>query len=352
MKKTIIPLLLLFFFSCSNTSFFRGPSSASSLDGTYLGYAKYGLGRKGPNKPAVRIYLQELEEERGSYNAVLLEYIDLKKMAPQYASSTYTPRLNKVIGYLNAITKKITAYRLSPLGNNKFEMRKLRAVNGKIIAANTTENSQLILSEKAPSGSPFQGAQITTSKDGESAPITFPFEGEEQEGRVGQHYSMAKLIYTKGDLDSTWRKKYLTGDYLAAYGKVDDKVLDLSSSNGKMRADFTINFKNGYDVKRKRTLHSTKRERIFTNRKSAYLKGPYTVTEPEDGMFLFEKMGEGATHSNSDYVINRIGLFIDVFDAQRSRNQDVVELVLLNNDDPEDFLMYYEHPENGEGDRE
>ena len=49
---------------------------------------------------------------------------------------------------------------------------------------------------------------------------------------------------------------------------------------------------------------------------------------------------------DTQHVTNRIGLFIDIFDATISRNEDVVELALVNPNNSRDFLMYYEHPDN------
>ena len=48
-------------------------------------------------------------------------------------------------------------------------------------------------------------------------------------------------------------------------------------------------------------------------------------------------------------VKDRIGLFIDILDATKALNQDVVKFTLINPEDLSDFLMYYEDPENGEG---
>ena len=45
-----------------------------------------------------------------------------------------------------------------------------------------------------------------------------------------------------------------------------------------------------------------------------------------------------------------MALFLDVFDASKTKlKQDVVELVFVDSKDTKDFLMYYEHPDNGEG---
>jgi hypothetical protein len=80
---------------------------------------------------------------------------------------------------------------------------------------------------------------------------------------------------------------------------------------------------------------------------SAFLKGEFTISEPRDGMFLYHSVN--ADNKTNDVVKNKIGLFIDVFDATKSLGQDVVELALIDSEKPADSLMYYEDPENGEG---
>ena len=74
---------------------------------------------------------------------------------------------------------------------------------------------------------------------------------------------------------------------------------------------------------------------MFTNPKSAFLKGVFSVSEPHDGMFLFSPIKTNKKTIN--IVKGRIGLFIDIFDATKSLKMDVVELALINPDDPEDF---------------
>lgn len=94
-------------------------------------------------------------------------------------------------------------------------------------------------------------------------------------------------------------------------------------------------------------LPKAERAKMFTNKQSAFLKGNFSVSEPRDGMFLFNTVK--ATKSTKAIVEGKIGLFIDIFDATKALGQDVVELCLINTDDPKDFLMYYEDPANGEG---
>jgi hypothetical protein len=360
----IILLLSLFWttISCTNLNVFRSPSSTINLSGTYLGSAKYKRGRKGVNRPAVRIYFKEIEGEEGSYHAVLLEYVDLIGMSPQFISSTVTPAANKVIGYLKNITRKVAAYKVIPTGHGTYEMIRL-SVSGNEVQAISNNNSTLVLDSNASAENPLSNAKIMISKSGEEAQIRFASPEDDERDRLGLQYGMASKIYKLASLKSTWRDNYLTGDYLAAYAKLDDKVLDLSRDNGQMRADFTINLEQGYyqkDIvkgwrtvgKKGELITGAARENIFTSRKSAYISGPFNVTKADEGIFVFEAMKDARPpHNDAHHVEGRIGLFIDIFDRS-AQGQDVVELILINPKDSEDFLMYYEHPDNGEGDSE
>jgi hypothetical protein len=156
----------------------------------------------------------------------------------------------------------------------------------------------------------------------------------------GIQYSIANATYTRVGLDSTWRKEFLPGPYLSAYARNNDEVLTLRKTRKGEYMNFILNPEMA-DKKPK------SREKMFTNKKSAFLKGNFESIEAADGMFLVKPME--ATAATVNVLNGRIGLFIDIFDATKALNQDVVELVFVNTEDPEDFLMYYEHPENGEG---
>ena len=109
-----------------------------------------------------------------------------------------------------------------------------------------------------------------------------------------------------------------------------------------MYADFLMKTYKGAQAQKRR-------ERIFTNKKSAYIHGRFKVTEPRDGMFIFKPLQiKGNNLVNERFVEGRIGVLIDIFDNS-AHGQDVVELIMVNTRKPTDFLMYYEHPDNGDG---
>lgn len=343
--------------SCAFNSGSRNPASnQKDLSGTILGIAEYQeesivpMYRAGKRsgtrkitrtkKRAARLYLQEIENEKGAYYGIVLEYVNLLKMAPKYVASNKLPRLSNRIGYLNQIAKRIVVYKVTPgAQQNVYEMRKLRYIDNQLKSNESEQPSLLILAEESHRDRhPLEGARITASPDGEPTEIKFPF--MDKRGLNGHQYALAKFTYNKVKLNSTWRMNFLPGVYLGAYGDVNDEVLDLISSGDDHSAVFKINENRSH-------LKPSKRERQFTNSKSAYLEGEYSVSMPGAGIFVFhavEKNQAGAKH-----VENKLGLFIDIFDATESLNQDVVELILVDSDHPEDFLMYYEHPDNGEG---
>ncbi len=344
MRKALITLSLIGLYSCSSFDPKRHPSSVGlQLNGDYLGVSQYKWGHQGPNKAASRIYLQEIENEPGSYHAVLLEYVNLLRMAPQYIAANKLPIASKAIGYLKHITEKIATYKVVPSLDKKgvYNMYELHVVNGTIEPKIVDNPRQLILHKNASEKAPLEGAIISSNgKDGQPKEIFFPMKDDKKDN--GVQYHLANFVYEKVGLESTWRKDYLPGPYLASYGRRDDIVLKMSIQGNEDYASFVLAPK--YKDKSPR-----KRKKMFTNPKSAFLKGDFSVSEPIDGMFLFKAIkSEKATDQE---VKARIGLFIDVFDATKALNQDVVEFTLINPEDPKDFLMYYEDPENGEGGR-
>lgn len=326
--------------SCSTPPVARKIASTErDLSGTYLGVSDYKVGRDGPNKAATRIYFHEIEGEKGSYNVVLLEYVNLFKIAPKYIISNKIPNLANKTGYLNSITQNISTYKATPTSKEGvLELRPLVVNGDRIEALQTAKPRILTLASGEDLASPLAGATISAAKETEPAEIFFPKDDDEKVN--GVQYAVAKLTYAKAKLDSTWRKNFLPGPYLSQYAKVDDVVLDLSSAGDNNIADFKIN-------EQSKKVSAAKRTKVFTSPKSAFLKGEFSVSEPLDGMFLFNAVN--SDESSKEIVQGRIGLFIDVFDATKSLNQDVVELALINPASPEDFLMYYEHPANGEG---
>lgn len=340
MKHMIFCSLMLILLSCSSAhKNSRNISSVNrDLSGTFLGVSDYTFGHKGPNKAATRIYLQEIEDEPGQYHAVLLEYVDLLRMAPDYIVSNKIPVVAKKIGFLNSITRKIAAYKVIPDDKDgTYKMWPLVVMGEKIVPNLDGQPRILTLSQESNLAHPLEGASISSVRKDEPQEIFFPKKDDEKIN--GVQYTLAKFTYAKAKLGSTWRKNFLPGPYLSQYARVDDVVLELSTAGDDQMAEFKIN--------RKEKGSDKKRAKVFTNKKSAFLKGKFNITEPLDGMFLFFPIQ--STDHTSFILKGRIGLFIDVFDATESLNQDVVELALIDSEQPEDFLMYYEHPDNGEG---
>lgn len=341
MKKIfLISLFILFATSCATNAPERKLASTNKdLTGTYLAVSDYKFGHKGPNKAASRIYFHPIENEQGSYHVVLLEYVNLLGMAPDYIISNKAPKLAKKKGFLNSITKKFIALKATPTDKEGvFEMWPLVVRDGQIVEKKEGKPRILTLSQDENLESPLAGATISPSLESDPQEIFFPTKDDDKIN--GLQYGIAKLTYNKAKLESTWRKNFLPGPYLSQYANVDDVVLNLAKSETENRADFVLNEAFAKTAKKKR-------EKIFTNKKSAFLKGEFSVSEPLDGMFVFNPTN--AETDSSEIVKNRIGLFVDIFDATKSLNQDVVELILVDSEKPEDFLMYYEHPHNGEG---
>jgi hypothetical protein len=336
MKKLGLVVLALALTSCSTVQQRTPASDLIDLEGTRLGQTDHKFFRRGADQAAVRIYVHPIENEPGSYSVVLFEYAPLMTIAPQYVASRNLPAANKVIGYLNKIGQRISAHKMVPTQQRGlYELYPLRVEGSAIIADFKAQPYVLKLANEIVPVDPLGGAKITLKGEDKTL-ISFPKDG----AITGAEYTLAKTAYEKAKLDSTWRKHYLKGAYLAAYGKLDDVVLKLSSPGGQDTATF-VNNNHLFKMSRKR------RAAIFTHPSSALIEGTYSVSEPMDGMFILQPAQEGLP--GAEHAVGRIGLFIDVFDATKSLNQDVVEVAFINPHDPEDFLMYYEHPENGEG---
>jgi hypothetical protein len=340
MRKLFLPLALVLAASCATTE--NAQRKISSLDkdltGTYLGVADYGP-RRGLNKKAMRIYFHPIEGRQGHYDVVLLEYVDLLKMAPSYIASNKLPFIARRTGFLKNITSNISTYEASPgEAENTYELRPL-TIQGDQIVVNADAPARILkLSTKEGLKNPLEGATISKARADEPKEIFFPAKDDGKKN--GIQYGTAKLAYEKAKLESTWRKNYLRGPYLSQYYRRDDIVLNLTSEGGVHGANFVLNPKYA-------KLSEKKRAQMFTHPDSAFLQGEFTASEPRDGMFLSHSVN--ADEKTANIIKGRIGLFIDIFDATKSLGQDVVELVYINPENPTDFLMYYEDPENGEG---
>lgn len=338
MMKLTLLLSLLMLFACSTTS--KNSRTLSSVEkeltGTYLGAAVYNRSRVGPNKPAVRIYFDPIQGETGKYNVVLLEYVDLLKMAPSYIASNKLPLVARTFGYLKNITHNISAYEAVPgAKENTFELWPLVVSGDQIVVKRDATPRILTLDAEATVAAPLDGATISKTSEGEPNEIFFT---KAKGGKKpGLQLKTARTAYKIAKLESTWRKDFLKGPYLSQYYKRDDVVLKLRDNN---IAEFVINPKYA-------KMSEKKRAAMFTHPDSAFLQGEFSVTEPREGMFLFQSVN--TDEKTNGIVKNKIGLFIDIFDATKSMGQDVVELALIDSEKPADFLMYYEDPENGEG---
>lgn len=322
----------------------RNVASWSSLEGTYLGVADY---INHDRKPAVRFYLDEIKEEPGSYYAVLLEYANLLKVFPKYVASNKFEDLSQEIGFLNHIVEKVWLYKVVPsTETGRYDMLELKADTRSVEAVQSENPRQLVLSNESGLAHPLEKAVILPSKTGQAKAIFFPSPSSPSI-KYGKEYSIAHLVYGRIGLDSTWRDEFLPGPYFSAYGKKDDVVLRLSQSDETLQAYFEIN--PNFVYKNLSRGQIKEREEVFTNPRSAFLEGGFVMREPVEGMFVFSPMFSNTNTDTVKQIDRHIGVFVDIFDATKKLNQDVVELIIVNTEDPLDFHMHYEDPDNGDG---
>ncbi|WP_413288061.1 hypothetical protein [Bdellovibrio sp. HCB337] len=318
----------------------RTPSATSDLTGTFLGEGLYSNRTTGLRRPAMRIYLDRVQGESNSYHAVLVEYDQLLNMGLPYIAAQKAPALNKVIGYLDKIATRISAYKLIPSQKSgTYQMHNLEVRNGQIVPV-LAPSMHLILDPANKESNPLAGATISGNPEG---PISFPSESDEQMGSLKNlvdvlnisQYKLAAVIYKKAHLGSSWRGNWndLEGSYLSEYGRFTDGVLELYSVNGQKRHKFIKT--------------NTTKAKYFTNPKSAAIEGEYLTTEPIPKMYILTSANKVKTASDKE-MTGRIGVFLDVFDASapEAGGHMVTELAHINPQDPEDFMMYYEHPQH------
>jgi hypothetical protein len=336
------PLLALFLslVSCSSSDHSsREPASTRpNLTGTYLGeafYMKRPLIGGGQRQPAMRLYLHPIKGKAGSYHAVLMEYDNVVQMAAPYLASQKAPGLNKVVGYLNRIAKRIYVYRVVPEANSlTYSMHEVSVVDGKIVPQ-AKVSAYLKLPEQPDPASVLAGAIISGMPDGN---IFFPgknvqppadfLTGVKDKLTVSQ-YELTAMTYRKANLASSWRGNLedLEGSYLSEYAKMTDGVLELYRQGSDRKAKF---------------LKST-----VTKSPNAQQSGEYYISEPLPDMFVLTPTRKDNTASDR-FLSGRIGLFLDVFDASapEAGGHEVTELVFISPTDPADFLMYYQHPDH------
>lgn len=316
----------------------RTPSASGDLTGTYLGEGLYNNRTTGLRRPAMRIYMDRAQGEADMYYGVIVEYDQLLNMAAPYLASQKAPVLNKVVGYLDKISTRISAYKFVPGPRaGTYNLHNLTVRNGQI-TPDTAVAMQLVLDPANKSANPLSGAAITGGAEGT---ISFPPDEPVNEGLISgiadmlnmSQYKLAKLVYKKGHLASTWRGNWqdLEGSYLSEYGRFKDGVLELYNVNGQKKAKFIKT--------------NTTKAKYFTNPKSGDIEGDYIVSEPIPKMYVLIPTSRRATASDKE-MTGRIGLFLDVFDgsAPEAGSHLVTELAYTNTQDPEDFMMYYEHP--------
>jgi len=349
MKVFLIVSLALSIWSCSSHPS-RDLSSVPDLTGTFIGVAESETSTSkillAPPRRAFRIYLVAVPEEPGSYYGVLLEYPYMAPMFLKYYASQNDPVGSAKRGFLTKIIESAWAYKIVPTREaHKFEMIDLEVVGDQIQASQKPATRILSISRRKGLKHPLEGARIRTiGEKGNTKFVYFPRQNAARE--FGGEFDTTRRVYEDAGLKSTWRKEFLPGPYMAAYyAQYDEKkdyVLELKRvSEEQNEARFHLN-------PSQNKLSRKKRERQFTNKKSAYLEGDFKVSEPIDGMFLFRPKDTNVDPAAAEELRPRIGLFIDVFDAT-AKGQDVVELAILDPANPKDFLMYFEDYENGEG---
>ncbi|MBO9668358.1 MAG: hypothetical protein J7501_16280, partial [Bdellovibrio sp.] len=205
----------------------RAPTASTDLTGTYLGEGLFAERSTGLRRPAYRLYLDRAQGESDTYYGVLLEYDQLLNMGLPYLASQKAPFLNHVVGYLDKIATRISAYKFVPGAQpGTYEMHNLIVQSGQIVAQDKFAMT-LVISSKPGISAPLAGAVITGFKDGQ---ISFPDVLASNKSDVVSSITevlnfsqldLARVVYKKGHLASSWRGNWkdLEGSYLSEYGR-------------------------------------------------------------------------------------------------------------------------------------
>jgi len=299
--KYILLLILGF-----NLNSFAQKSESSSydmpnLEGRYFGTVDYD-----GQKRRVGVLLKALEGEKDSYHGIVMEYLSPFK-EKNFIADFLRPGKRKFFrrqknGYLKELFQWVKIYKFERVYNSRtFKMIPLVVEGEEIVEreSNVFASLQVNMNEKKP----MKNAVLKTAVNGRIVDLV-----------------MNKS--SKRPVSSTWRYNYIPGPYNPGYKQADIDILFLLDDfNEKTREATAI-----FDV------DSLKDKDVF-------IKGRYNVSEASPGLFIF-KDNHDVKSIGSDLVEDKIGVFVDVYDASPIMN--TVELILIDPSDPEGSQMYFE----------
>lgn len=297
--KKIVLLLLYSFFSLANSG--QVLDELPNLEGQYFGHVKYdGIKRQ------VGLLLSKDEKQTDSYYGVAMEYLSPFR-EKNFINDFLRPGKKKLFrkkhnGYLQELLQWIKIYKFERIpGTQIMRVKNLKVVDGSILEDNYDKKTILFLGSNKRK--PLKKATLITEVDG------LPLKLELKRQR-------------RFPLKSTWEKEYTPGPYNPGYKQGEIEVLSLIADFDKEDKTATAIF----------NVDELKGEKIE-------IKGEYQIKEAKRGMFTFVDTRSRAS-VGSELVQDKIGVFIDVYNAQPIMN--TFELILIDPVDPKNSQMYFE----------
>lgn len=290
--KILFPILSLVVMSFIGI---QTPAFSESLNQRYFGKAMI----KNQVRPAA-ILTQAIPSEPGSYYAVVMQYLrpfKEKKFVKKFL------RPSEKNGYLQELLDWVTIVKLVPIaGSKNFFVFPVEVIEGQVVQGAVPLNGSLV-----NRGATWLGRDRVL--------LDFVLEGE----RVRVNGDRQRRF----PLKSSWEALYSPGPYNPGYKQATIRVLELKNDfnqhKGYSTAVFSVNELKGKPVE---------------------IKGGLLMNHHGSGLFTFGRNPEVAEPVGFELVKNKIGVFVDIYDAKPVMN--TVELILIDPSNSKESQMYFE----------
>ncbi len=267
----------------------------NSLEGQYFGDVHYDGRRR-----EVGILLNPVQGEKGNYYGIVFEYLNPLRER-DFIRNFVRPGSR---GYLQELYEWVQIYKFEKTNDPMvYELRQLSVYEGEIYTQDSSFKGELKLSHSTVPSNPLRNAVLTKNIKGKDIRLIM--------NRVRRF-----------PLRSTWEYDYVPGNYNPGYKQSDEVILTL---------------KDDYDTKTRRgtalfDVTKLKGEEIV-------IQGAFSKYQAHPGMYTFLN-DQGAQTKGAHHITDKIGVYIDVYNAQPVMN--TFELVLIDPIDAFNSQMYFE----------
>jgi hypothetical protein len=283
-------------------------SGVTVTEGPSLNQRYFGKVKVNGKTRQVGLLTKAIENEPGSYYGVVSEYLN-PLHEKGFVSEFVRPGKKKLFskesnGYLQSLYHWVTIFKfVQNPKTNTFSVYKVKVVDGAVVANATPEKGIL----KSNGNGLFSGdrAELTVSILNEEK--TFKFTKQR-----------------RFPLKSTFENSFSAGPYNPGYKEAGVRILELGSKIDSKTRQSTARF----DV-------------ADLNGVPMDIRGDYMMNHLGSGLYTFSAPENSAsTTTGFNLIGNKIGVFVDVYDAKPVLN--TVELVLIDPENPLGSQMYFE----------